>query len=132
MGKVENKQLVLSEIGKIVHEEWLNTPNYWRNFNLNIDKLVVMPNYIDSMVSYSLKNEDLKPEDGGFTPEERLESIIGEFMIKVRKQAQQLNPEFAWEREFLNRIVKSPHGFFLTRSIIENSVGRWEEKQLKS
>jgi REP element-mobilizing transposase RayT len=47
-GKIENKQMILSEIGNIVNEEWQNLKNRYNNVDLDVYQ--IMPNHFHGIV----------------------------------------------------------------------------------
>ena len=47
-GEIKNDRMYLNQIGKIVAEEWLNTPKIRPNFQL--DAWVIMPNHLHGIV----------------------------------------------------------------------------------
>ena len=53
-GEIKNDRMYLNQIGKIVAEEWLNTPKIRPNFLL--DEWVIMPNHLHGIV---IINENL-------------------------------------------------------------------------
>ena len=55
-GEIINKQMVLSEIGKIVNAEWLKTLAIRPDMNLTLDEYVIMPNHIHGIIRIG-KNE---------------------------------------------------------------------------
>ena len=47
-GEIANEEMNLNEIGKIVYEEWLKTPNM--RPNVKLEKFVVMPNHLHGII----------------------------------------------------------------------------------
>jgi putative transposase len=47
-GEIKNDRMHLNQIGKIVMEEWLNTPKVRQNFQL--DQWIIMPNHLHGIV----------------------------------------------------------------------------------
>jgi REP element-mobilizing transposase RayT len=54
LGEIKSDQMHLNQIGKIVANEWLNTPKIRPNFQL--DEWVIMPNHLHGIV---IINENL-------------------------------------------------------------------------
>jgi REP element-mobilizing transposase RayT len=50
-GKIENGQMILSEIGTIAKMEWLKTPSIRPDMNILLDEFVVMPNHIHAIIT---------------------------------------------------------------------------------
>ena len=55
-GGVQNGKMVLSDIGKIVHDEWAKTPKI--RPNVKLDEFVVMPNHFHGILI--IKNDDVR------------------------------------------------------------------------
>lgn len=47
-GEIENEEIRLSDIGRIVREEWLRTPLV--RSNVQLDKFVVMPDHLHGII----------------------------------------------------------------------------------
>ena len=49
-GKIENGIMILNDIGKTAHEEWLKTPELRPDMNLILGEFVVMPNHFHAII----------------------------------------------------------------------------------
>jgi putative transposase len=49
-GKIENKKMILSEIGSIVNIEWTKTPKIRPDMNLILDTFCIMPNHFHAII----------------------------------------------------------------------------------
>jgi putative transposase len=49
-GEVENAQMQLTELGKIAHQEWMNTIELRPDMNLTIGEFIVMPNHFHAIL----------------------------------------------------------------------------------
>ncbi len=49
-GRIENAEMILSEIGKIVESEWLKTPEIRPDMNIVLDEFRVMPNHFHAII----------------------------------------------------------------------------------
>jgi REP-associated tyrosine transposase len=49
-GTIVNEEMILSEIGEIVKEEWIKTPSMRPELNLILDDFVIMPNHIHGII----------------------------------------------------------------------------------
>ena len=59
-GDVIDKQMVLSEIGKIANTEWLKTLEIRPDMNLTLEEYIIMPNHIHGIIRIG-KNEYRAP-----------------------------------------------------------------------
>ncbi len=59
-GKIINGKMILSEIGKIVRDEWLKTPNIRPDMNIKLGVFCVMPNHFHGIIEIG-KNKYNKP-----------------------------------------------------------------------
>ncbi|HON80453.1 MAG TPA: hypothetical protein PK544_18325, partial [Spirochaetota bacterium] len=49
-GKIENNEIVLSEIGEIAHREWIKTPEIRPDMNIELHAFCVMPNHFHGII----------------------------------------------------------------------------------
>lgn len=49
-GEIVDGKMILSEIGKIVEQEWIKTPEIRPDMNLELDAFVVMPNHFHAII----------------------------------------------------------------------------------
>jgi putative transposase len=49
-GEIQEGEMILSEVGKFVAEEWLKTPEIRPDMNLFLDAFVVMPNHFHAII----------------------------------------------------------------------------------
>jgi REP element-mobilizing transposase RayT len=67
-GTITNGVMILSEIGKIVQEEWIKTPKIRPDMNIRLDEFIVMPNHIHGIIiigrnqynKYNLGNNEVE------------------------------------------------------------------------
>jgi len=111
-GAVENKKMYLSEIGKIVENEWLKTGQIRKNVKL--DKFVVMPNHIHGILviddveapSRGASTAALNPHHHPEWKPGSLGSIINQFKSACTKKICKINPSFAWQSRFHDHIIR--------------------------
>ena len=136
-GKVNNKKMILSEIGKIVEQEWLNTPVV-RN-NVELDEFIVMPNHLhgiiilhksklsnsrDVLQNVSTKNEyfaELSPKSS------TLSVIIRSFKGAVTRWCKKNGySDFEWQARFYDRIIRNEIELNDIRYYIKQNPLNWE------
>lgn len=137
-GEIENNEIILSEIGTIVEQEWIKTPEIRRDMNLELGEFVIMPNHFhaiifignnefnsnigrDAMHRVSTdKTDDIYKNE--FGPQSKnLSSIIRGFKSAVTIQAKRINPDFGWQSRFYDHIIRNPKAYDnISQYIIEN------------
>lgn len=143
-GGVKNGKMVLSDIGKIVHDEWAKTPKI--RPNVKLDEFVVMPNHFHGILI--IKNDDVRtirpnvvettcrvvstktatePERKTTLKSNSLGSIIGQFKSVCTKRIRAVNdPEFQWQSRFHDHIIRNEPELFRIRQYIRNNPAKWE------
>lgn len=141
-GRIVNSQIVLSEIGKIVFEEWKETEKKRRNVKL--DSWIVMPNHIHGIIVITKKCEypvetfrrnvstvrNVSGRDVSTTTKLKpnsLGSVIGQFKSVCTKKIRQMgNDEFAWQSRFYDHIIRNGQSLNNIRQYIQYNPLRWE------
>jgi len=127
----------LSEIGKIVWDEWLKTPSIRPDMNLEMVEFIVMPNHIHGII-YIADNEfnTLQGRDAmlrvsteyknKFEPQQKnLSSIIRGFKSAVTIKSREINPNFAWQPRFHDRIIRNENELNRKRKYIRENPAKW-------
>ncbi len=144
-------EMQLSEIGKIVEQEWLITFEMRPDMNLTMDVFVVMPNHFHAIIVIG-KNEyntepDNKPEPqrrdamhrvstatttnkpkNQFGPQRKnLASIMRGFKSAVTRDARPINPDFAWQVRFHDHIIRDNESHRRIQDYIINNPQNWDD-----
>ena len=135
-GEIVDGEMRLSELGKIVEEEWQHIATV--RLNVKLDQYVVMPNHLHGLVFIEdIEHKEISP----FQDRERsstlqagsLGAIVGQFKVAVtrRGKSRQLHlDQGIWQRNYYDRIVRDEQSLNqLRRYIFENPV-RWHEDSL--
>jgi len=64
-GEIKNGKMTLSEIGKIVEQEWIKTPVIRPDMNLELDAFVVMPNHFHAIIVIGENQYNVQPDADG-------------------------------------------------------------------
>ena len=135
-GEIENDEIQLSEIGKIVQSEWLKTVEIRPDMNLLLDEFVVMPNHFHSIIFIgdnqynTLPYNSLQPHKNKFgTQSKNLASIIRGFKIAVTTCARKHNIDFAWQERFYDRIIRDSNELNNVRAYIFNNPANWKDDE---
>lgn len=133
-GKIFKGEVVLSEAGTIVNEEWLNNA-VMRN-NVILDEYVVMPNHFHGIIALekfdvqsnmetthrvvsTKESKTLKPDSIG--------SIIGQFKSICTKRITIINHSFRWQGRFHDRIIRSERELNNIRAYIHYNPQKWSK-----
>jgi putative transposase len=136
-GEIKNGEMILNEIGKIVREEWLQTPII--RPNVNLDKWVIMPNHLhmileicnmfvpgrDALQCVSTGNAEYKNR---FGPQiNNLSSIIRGFKGVVTKRVHMCGyDDFRWQSRFYDHIIRNDESLQKIREYIQINPKMWE------
>ena len=123
-GKVENSQVILNQIGKLVNEIWLGLPEIFSGIELDLS--VVMPNHFHGVIIFNkapLYAQAKKPAT--------LSQIIGSLKSKTNVLARRnilphLNKLELWQKTFYDRIIRNDQEFLKIREYIQNNPLKWE------
>ncbi len=134
-GNVYNKEIFLSDIGKMVQKEWLNTENV--RSNVKLDKFIVMPNHLHGIIIITSAvethcNASLQCNDtykNKFGPQtNNLSSIIRGFKGSVKKQINEKYGKdyFSWQPKFYDHVIRNEESLFNIRNYIQMNPENWE------
>ncbi|OJU50691.1 MAG: hypothetical protein BGN96_08415 [Bacteroidales bacterium 45-6] len=141
--------IVLSDIGRIVESEWLKTPEIRPDMNLMLGEFVVMPNHFHAIIAIG-ENEyngnrspvetpcmasplpqqlpsqlhDTKKQPG--PQRKNLSSIVRGFKSAVTVLARAIEPDFAWQSRFHDRIIRSRDEYGRIEDYILNNPENWQ------
>jgi REP element-mobilizing transposase RayT len=148
-GEIENREMRLNDIGKIVESEWIKTPEIRPDMNLELGAFVVMPNHFhailiiganeynsqrlakridrDAMHRVSTSNTT-NTNHNKFGPQlKNLASIIRGFKSSVTKYAWISGPDFAWQPRFHDHIIRNTIEFERIQNYIVDNPENWKE-----
>jgi putative transposase len=125
-GQIINDEMHLSEIGKIVESEWLNTPQTRPDMNLILGPFVIMPDHFHAIIEIGDNAFNRKhcrdamhrvstitsANNACFAPQSKnLSSIMRGFKSTVTVQSRILNPSFAWQPRYHDRIIRDQKSY---------------------
>jgi len=146
-GNVINGMVELSEIGKIAFDELQKTPEIRKDMNVTLEEFVIMPNHIHCIIIIG-KNEyntnrygrDAMHGDNNcrdamhgvstnkFGPQSKnLPSIIRGFKSAVTKRAKIIKPDFSWQPNYYEHIIRDEKSFKTILEYIINNPLKWNE-----
>ncbi len=150
LGKIKNGRICMTNIGKIIEEEWLLT-NELRSY-VDLDEYVVMPNHFHGIIivnSVEATGSVVFNSDFGkksVLPKENvsinkmtqrvisttlqpdsLGSIVGQFKSVCTKRIRaRENKNFAWQPNYYDHIIRDQNDLERIRKYIQQNVVKWE------
>jgi REP element-mobilizing transposase RayT len=134
-GKIENDTMLLSDIGKIVEEEWIKNPEIRPDMNIELGEFVVMPNHFHGILfigsnEFNSNINDDEDYKNQFGPQSKnLSSIIRGFKSAVTVQARKINPEFGWQSRFHDHIIRNPKSYDVISQYIIDNPKKWGDDE---
>lgn len=117
-GEVVEGEMVLSDLGKIVAEEWVEMAR--RRRYLNLDAWVVMPNHLHGILHFDQPRVNGKPR--------LLGQVIGLFKAACTSRIWDTGAlEFSWQERFFDQIIRSEDALLRFRKYIQENPARWEK-----
>ncbi len=141
-GKVRDKKMFLSPIGKIADKFWREIPQHFPFVKL--DHFVVMPNHIHGVViidkwDYEEKSNNKSKDTkfcvsmnakNKFGPQSKnLASIIRGFKVGVKKYATMNEINFAWQPRFYDHIISGDKEHGNIQDYILTNSANWEKDE---
>lgn len=141
-GVVKDGNMILNSFGKIIGEEWLNTPNIRDNVKLH--EFVVLPNHFHGIVEILFKKGENKDLGKFKSPSHTIGTIIRGFKIATIKKIKdsisasesaqsqkiiKLNFRI-WQRNYYENIIRSEKDYQRITNYIINNPAKWDEDKL--
>ncbi len=135
-GDIVHGKMILSEIGKVVEQEWLKTPLIRPDMNITSGKYVVMPNHFHGIISIGINqyntpalqktNEIPTDTRNIFGPKRKnLPSVITGFKGSVTQYARVHHLEFDWQHNYWDHIIKGERELCIIEYYIDHNVENW-------
>jgi putative transposase len=133
-GDIQNGHMILSDIGRMVDDEWNNTAKI-RPY-ISLDSYVVMPDHFHGIIRIDKRNVVQTPRRGVSTknpfhkPEWKrasLGSIINQFKSVCTKRIRtSCHPDFAWQSRFHDRAIRNGDELKRIRRYIIDNPANWK------
>ena len=148
LGEIINKQMVLSAVGGIAKESWMNIPNHFKNVILG--PFVVMPNHMHGIITINntivhQKEENLqvgnkfkdqisniklnkfsRPVTGS------LSVIISNFKSSVTRWCNKnKHAYFAWQPRFHERVIRDSSEYDRISQYIHENTSHWDDDEYR-
>jgi REP element-mobilizing transposase RayT len=136
-GEIKNDQMYINQIGKIVANEWLNTPKIRPNFQL--DEWVIMPNHLHGIVIinerisglvdekitlWGARNAPLRQEPNSIS------SFVAGFKSAATKRINLLRDNRdipIWQRNHYESIIRDEQSLITIQEYIKNNPCQWQK-----
>jgi putative transposase len=108
-GACQNGEIILSELGLVVQDEWLKTPEIRKGMNIFLDKYIIMPDHFHAIIHIG-QNDKITTMPYKNVPgpqSNNLASIIRGFKSAVTTQSKIMHIEFAWQPRYYDHIIRS-------------------------
>jgi putative transposase len=125
-GEIEDGQMKLNPVGKIVEEEWLQSAKL--RMDLELDVFVIMPNHVHGILALTGMRAGQRPAP---TTEMRIRagslgSVISQFKGACTKRIKKVMDQEIWQRGFYDRIIRNEAELTRIRNYIQNNPLKWE------
>jgi hypothetical protein len=153
-GEIRQGKMVLSEAGKIIHNEWMKTASI--RSSVTLDAWCIMPDHLhgiliirrsfndngESVVGGGVRGAVETPRRGvstkysiKFPPKNwspgSLGAIINQFKSICTKRIRDAGfPEFQWQSRYHDRIIRSPGGLNAIRKYICANPEHWTKETI--
>ena len=136
-GDIVDKEIQLSEIGKLAHKFWAEIPQHFPFVHLG--EFVVMPNHTHGILIIDKPNDFMNPEINQTNENKNefmsnispkpgsISTIIRSYKSAVTKQAKKYNPYFAWQTRFHDHIIRDDRAFQKISNYIIKNPSKWTE-----
>lgn len=147
-GEIHDGFMQLSEIGKTLKTEWLQTFEIRLDMNLLMGEYVVMPNHFHGIVIIGENEFNLDGDGPGdamhcvstttasqnkFGPQSKnLASIIRGFKSAVTINARKIDAQFAWQPRYHDHIIRNNKSFKTISTYIQNNPQNWIKDKFHS
>ena len=144
--------MVLSDLGQILHSEWLKTPEIRPDMNITLDEFVIMPDHFHAIIiiGENRYNQNNVPEncrnamhgviyDGAprntnnnfnneFGPQSKnLSSIIRGIKSAVTVYAKKTKQDFQWQSRYHDHIIRTNLELQRIRKYINENPQKWND-----
>lgn len=125
-GDVVDGEMRLSDVGRIVDEEWKKAAAI--RDDVELDAYAIMPNHIHGLIVIKEGRPSGSPVHGPASGS--IGAIVGQFKSAVTKRIPCANREgFDWQRGYYDRIVRNNGELNRIREYIKNNPANWKDDE---
>ncbi len=129
-GDVVDGEMNLSEVGRVVSEEWLKTAII--RSNIMLDEWVIMPNHLHGILVIVERAINVETPRRGVSTISKwkpgtLGAIINQFKSISTKRIRRAGiAAFAWQPRFFDHIIRNEDALSRIQTYIQNNPQKWE------
>ena len=136
-GRITEKKMQLSQLGKIAETEWMKTRELRPDINLLLGEFVVMPNHIHGIIMIGANQyndngicRDAMHRVSMFGPQRKnLASVIRGYKSAVTTYARKNNIPFGWQPRFHDHIIRTMADYYRISNYIINNPAKWQDDE---
>ncbi len=141
-GEIIDDEMVLNDLGARALKYWQEILEHFNNVVL--DEFVVMPNHVHGILFIDNKDENNFGRDainrvsttGGITGKnnpmlsDNLGKIVRWYKGRISFENKKINPNFAWQRNYYDRIIRNAEELNKIREYIIYNPQNWADDEL--
>ncbi len=115
LSSIVDDQVVLTDLGKIVTETWINLPGHYQK--IDIDEFIVMPDHLHGVI---VLHENV-------TPKSISEIVRGfkTFSAKKINTLKNISGKCFWQRNFYEHVIRDEYDLNRIRQYIHENPLKW-------
>ncbi len=131
-GEIKNGEMILSEFGRIAHDEWKKTFELRPDMNLTMGEFIIMPDHFHAIISIGENEYNKEKRISKFENQSKnIGSIMRGFKSAVTTYARKNGIEnFQWQPRFYDHIIKHPNAYLNIERYIRNNPKNWKKKTI--
>jgi putative transposase len=130
-GHIENAEMILNDLGRIVEQRWRALPEH--HPNVELDEFVVMPNHVHFIICIDYRARQASPVQAisrsiSGPKSGSLGAIVGSFKSGATKHINEYRGTpgaKVWQRNFYDHIIRSESELNRIRAYIADNPARW-------
>jgi putative transposase len=129
-GQIVDGNMILNELGKIIHDEWVKTEQIREN--VKIDEYIIMPNHLHGIIVIPCNRRDVLqyvPTNQFRSPSGNIGSIIRGFKSASTKRINEMRetPKMPlWQSNYYEHVVRNDDDLNDIREYIINNPLKWD------
>ncbi len=132
-GEIKDGKMELNPLGEIAVFEWIKSVELRPDMNLQLGNFVVMPDHFHAVIfigknEFNAASSSFIPntKQNEFGPQRKnLASIIRGFKAAVTINSRKIDPEFAWQSRYHDRIISDYQEFNGVQDYIKDNPAKW-------
>ena len=142
-GKIENNNVILTSLGKIIRDEWFQSFRIRQEIDLKEDELVIMPNHLHGIVwitnvgADGVRLDGIRPENLGAhrAPLQRYGRTLGSFVAGFKsavssRAKKELGLTNIWQCNYYEHIIRNDCDYANVFLYMQTNPQRWQEDYL--